>query len=46
MVSQSDLTTTVAVISKSKSDKNAHVGASLLQIALYRLRRDKLTIWR
>src|SRR5689334_4964243 len=44
MVSQPDVSTNVAVLSKDTSNKNSQVGASLLQIALYRLRHDTLTI--
>ena len=44
MVSQSDVTTKVSVLSKLSSDKTTRVGASLLEIALFKLRRSSLTI--
>jgi peptide/nickel transport system permease protein len=44
MVSQSDISTNVSAVSKLSSKKTTQVGASLLKIALYRLRRDTLTI--
>lgn len=44
MVSQSDVTTSVDGIPNISTRKTLKVGASLLQIALYRLRRDTLTM--
>jgi peptide/nickel transport system permease protein len=44
MVSQSDVTTNVSAVTKLSSKQTTRVGSSLLQIALYRLRRDILTI--
>src|SRR6266545_4900477 len=44
MVSQSDVTTNVSVPTRLSPNKTGRVGSSLLQIALYRLRHDTLTI--
>jgi peptide/nickel transport system permease protein len=44
MASQSDAGTNIAVLSKNPSDQPTQSGSSLLQIALYRLRHDKLSL--
>jgi len=44
MASRPQIVTALSTTSQATSTDSAHVGSSLAQIALYRLRRDKLTL--